>query len=70
MELSSVEFSDKVLNLDSFLHHSMDKFYNLSNILPVSTRQFLDLDEDVSLRQSVDECYNFNGILRWALVNS
>ena len=41
----------------------MDEFYNLNGILPVSTRQFLDLDEDASLRHSMDEYYNLNGIL-------
>ena len=36
------------LYLDVLLRHSVDKFYNLSGILPVGTRQFLDLDEEDS----------------------
>ena len=58
------------LNLDVCLCHGVDEFYNLNGILPMSPRQFLDLDEDVSLRHSVDKYYNLNGILRGARVSS
>ena len=58
--LNTIQFQD----LDVFLRHNVDKFYNLNGILRVSMRQFLNLDEDASLRHSVDEFYNLNGILR------
>ena len=49
------------LDEDVSIRHSVDKYYNLNDILPVSTSQFLDLD--VFLRHSVDEFYNLNDIL-------
>ena len=60
--MSTRQFLD--LDEDVSLRHSVDKYYNLNGILPVSKSQFLDLD--VFLRHSVDKFYNLSGLLHWA----